>query len=89
MYRDNAWTVKGLEQEQRRRVSCQELEGLQMTVLLVGGEKSPARYPEMLNVIEPCFKRRERVTIPDASHGMQRMNPVAFNTAVLQFLFKQ
>jgi pimeloyl-ACP methyl ester carboxylesterase len=37
-------------------------------------------------VIEPCLKNRARVTIPNASHGMNRMNPAAFNSAVAQFL---
>jgi len=57
-----------------------------MPVLLVGGERSPARNGEILNVIEPCLKKRGRVTIPNASHAMNRMNPAAFNQAVLQFL---
>jgi pimeloyl-ACP methyl ester carboxylesterase len=30
----------------------------------------------------------ERVTIPNASHGMHRMNPAAFNSSVAQFLSK-
>jgi pimeloyl-ACP methyl ester carboxylesterase len=86
IYRDNAWTIKGTEQEQRRAVSCQELGALGMPVLLVGGERSPARYGEILSVIEPCLKKRERVTIPNASHGMYRMNPSAFNASVAQFI---
>jgi pimeloyl-ACP methyl ester carboxylesterase len=86
IYRDNAWTIKGTEQEQRRAVSCQELGALGMPVLLVGGERSPARYGEILSVIEPCLKKQERVTIPNASHGMYRMNPSAFNASVAQFI---
>jgi pimeloyl-ACP methyl ester carboxylesterase len=84
--RDNAWTIKGMEEEQRRPVSCGDLKGLNMPVLLVGGEKSPPRYGEILTVIEPCLKNRARVTIPNASHGMNRINPAAFNNAVAQFL---
>jgi pimeloyl-ACP methyl ester carboxylesterase len=64
------------------------LEALNMPVLLVGGEKSPARYGQVLTVIEPCLKQRERVTIPNASHGMHRMNPDAFNSFVAEFLSK-
>ena len=88
MFRDNAWTVKGMEEEHRRPVSCQELGSLDMPILLVGGETSPARYGELINVIEPCLRQRERVTIRAASHGMHRMNPAAFNSAVMQFLSK-
>jgi esterase len=86
IFRDNAWTIKGMEEEQRRPVNCRELEALNMPVLLVGGEKSPARYGQVLTVIEPCLKQKERITIPSASHGMHRMNPAAFNRAVAQFL---
>jgi pimeloyl-ACP methyl ester carboxylesterase len=88
IFRDNAWTIKGMEEEERPRVNCRELEALNMPVLLVGGEKSPARYGQILTVIEPCLKQRERVTIPNASHGMHRMNPAAFNSSIAQFLSK-
>jgi pimeloyl-ACP methyl ester carboxylesterase len=88
IFRDNAWTIKGMEEEERRPVNCRELEALNMPVLLVGGEKSPARYGQILTVIEPCLKQRERVTIPNASHGMHRMNPAAFNSSVAEFLSK-
>jgi pimeloyl-ACP methyl ester carboxylesterase len=84
--RDNAWTIKGMEEEQRRRVTCAELEGLKAPVLLVGGELSPPSFGAVLNVTEPCFKNRVRVTIPNASHAMNRINPAAFNSAVAQFL---
>ena len=30
------------------------------------------------SVIEPCLKQRERVIIPNASHGMHRLNPATF-----------
>jgi pimeloyl-ACP methyl ester carboxylesterase len=88
IFRDNAWTVKGMEEEQRRPVSCRELEILNMPVLLIGGEKSPARYGQVLTVIEPCFKHGQRVTVPNASHGMHRMNPEAFNSFVTEFVSK-
>ena len=40
MFRDNAWTVKGTEGEQRRPLSCREFGSLNKPVLLVVGEKS-------------------------------------------------
>ena len=84
--RDNAWTIKGMEEEQRRAITCAELRRLEMPVLLVGGEKSSPRYGAILNVIEPCLKNRARVTIPNASHGMNWINPTAFNNAIAGFL---
>src|SRR5262245_60641638 len=86
MPRDNAWTIKGMEEEQNRPVTCAELESLKMPVLLVGGEISPPAYGARLNVIEPCLKNRMRVTLPNANHAMHRINPAAFNSAVTQFL---
>ncbi len=86
MFRDNAWTVKGMEEEQRRPLSCREFGILNKPVLLIGGEKSPTRYGQVLDVVEPCLKQARRVTIANASHGMHRMNPAAFNSAVMQFL---
>lgn len=84
--RDNAWTVKGLETEQRRPLGCREFVNLNKPVLLVGGERSPARNGQVLNVIESCLKQGKRITIANASHGMHRMNPAAFNSAVMYFL---
>jgi esterase len=84
--RDNAWTIKGMEEEQVRPVTCGELRRLNVPVLLVGGEKSPPAFGAILNTIEPCLERRARITIPNASHTMNRINPDAFNGAVAQFL---
>jgi len=84
--RDNAWTIKGTDKDQRRPVSCAQLGQLKIPVLLLNGDKSPTRFGAILNVIEPCIKNRVRVTIPNASHGLNRENPAAFNSAVIQFL---
>ena len=82
--RDNAWTI--MQEDSRRSVTYEELGRLNMPVLIVGGEKSPASFGAILNVIEPCLKNPVRVTIPNASHTMNRINPTAFKSAVVQFL---
>jgi len=87
--RDNAWTFKSGMDEQRRAVTCGELAGLKMPVLLVGGELSPPALGAIFNLIEPCLKNRMRVTIPLASHEMNLNNPAAFNRAVARFLSMQ
>ena len=84
--RDNAWIIKGMEEERRRSLTCGQLETVKLPILLVGGEISPPFYGAFLNVIEPCLKYRTRVTIPNASHSMNRMNPADFNSAVARFL---
>jgi hypothetical protein len=53
---------------------------------MTGNGFSPPFYGAFLNVIEPCLKYRTRVTIPNASHPMNRMNPADFNSAVARFL---
>jgi hypothetical protein len=79
--RDNAWIIKGMEEEQRRRLSCRELGSLNMPVLLIGGEKSPARYGEILAVIEPCLKQGERVT---ALEGCRKTTAIGAQEPVSQ-----
>jgi pimeloyl-ACP methyl ester carboxylesterase len=38
---------------------------------------------------QPCLKSQQKVTISNASHGMNRKNPEAFNAAEIDFLTKQ
>jgi pimeloyl-ACP methyl ester carboxylesterase len=57
--------------------------------LLVGGDVSPQIFPLMLNGLQPCLARVERITITKASHGVYQDNPADFNREVLGFLKRQ
>jgi len=57
-------------------------------VKAIGGEKSPPRFGKILNALQLCLTRAERVTISNASHQMPRQNPKAFSDAVATFISK-
>jgi pimeloyl-ACP methyl ester carboxylesterase len=68
-------------------LTCGDIAGLRMPILLVGGEHSPKRYRAMFDAMRACNSAIPApVTIPRAAHAMNRDNPGAFNAAVLRFL---
>jgi pimeloyl-ACP methyl ester carboxylesterase len=72
--------------EDRPKLTCEEIGKFNFPILLVNGEKSPKRYPEMFAAMRQCSKVPEPVVIPKAAHGMQRQNAEAFNLAVKDFV---
>jgi pimeloyl-ACP methyl ester carboxylesterase len=86
MSRDNAWTL--LAPPEVSPVTCDDVAGLKMPVLLMRGEKT---NPQMRNVVDAtykCLPSAERVTIPDAGHPMHLDNPAAFRVELVKFLSK-
>jgi esterase len=81
---DNIGTA--LKTEGRPPTTCAELTTLNFPVLLMNGERSPARYPAMYAAMRRCRDFPVPVVIPGAAHNMHRDNPAAFNSAVLKFL---
>ena len=86
VWRDNAWSLKSLEADAKEPFTCADASKINLPVLLVSGEKSPPVFGLMLNALQPCFPRQERVTISNASHIMHRSHSQAFNAAVFGFL---
>ncbi|MGH9577443.1 MAG: alpha/beta fold hydrolase, partial [Terriglobales bacterium] len=86
VWRDNAWSLKNLEADAKEPFTCADASKINLPVLLVSGEKSPPVFGLMLNALQPCFPRQERVTISNASHIMHRTHSQAFNVAVFGFL---
>jgi len=84
--RDNAWTLKGEFSGRPEPFDCADAGQIKVPVLLVGADRSPAVFGRVMDVLAPCLKQLQRVTIPNASHMMVRTNPSAFNEAVLGFL---
>ena len=84
--RDNAWTLKGEQGSKPEPFDCADAGQIKVPVLLVGGDRSPALFGRVMDVLASCLKQSQRVTIPNASHMMVRTNPSAFNDAVLGFL---
>lgn len=84
--RDNAWTL--ITRESGKPVTCADLGGLKMPVLLLQGEKTPRRYASIVDATQKCLPSAERATIPDAGHAMHAMNPAGFEKMLVQFLSK-
>ena len=87
--RDNAWSLKSLVTDAQYKFNCTDANKIDALVLLVTGDKSPRFYGMMHAALQPCLKIQQKVTISNASHGMNRENPEAFNAAVIDFLTKQ
>jgi esterase len=84
--RDNAWTL--IARESGKPVTCADLGGLKMPVLLLQGEKTVRRYAMIVDATHKCLPSAERATIPDAGHAMHAMNPAGFEKMLVQFLSK-
>src|SRR5688572_29294301 len=82
--RDNAWTL--IAGGSDNPVTCADVGGLKMPVLLLQGEKTPRRYAMIVDATQKCLPSAERATIADAAHGMHLMNPAAFEKTLVQFL---
>ncbi len=87
--RDNARTLLGQVNEQRKPYSRSEAEGIRIRTLLAGGDQSQPQFGVILDALEKAMPNATRVTIPKAAHSVQADNPAAFNAAVLNFLEKR
>lgn len=83
--RDNAWTIAG-QLSDSAIISCADVAGLKVPVLLVGGEKTTPDNRNDLDAAHKCMPSAKRVTIPNAGHVMHRQNSAAFDAALLEFL---
>ena len=86
--RDNAWSLKSLVTDAQDEFNSTDAKKIGAPVLLVTGDRSPRFYGMMHAALQSCLKRQQKVTISNASHGMYRENPEAFNAAVIDFLTK-
>lgn len=59
------------------------------TLLTGGGARSTPFFGNVLDVLERCLPRVERVVIPDAAHNVPGDNPAAFRDTVRAFLGRQ
>jgi pimeloyl-ACP methyl ester carboxylesterase len=87
--RDNVHTLKPAWANPAERFTCDDARKIATPTLLVGGDVSPRIFPLMLNGLQPCLARVERITITKASHGVYQDNPADFNREVLGFLKRQ
>lgn len=86
--RDNAWTLAAAEADSSTWApfTCEDAKRLNVPVLLLGGESSPANFGAALDKVQPCLARAERRMIKKSSHSMPRMNADGFNAEVMSFI---
>ena len=87
--RDNVHTLKRTLTAAAEPFTCDEARKIAVPTLLVGGDASPRIFPLMLNGLQPCLARVDRIAIAKASHGVYQDNPADFNREVLGFLKRQ
>lgn len=86
MVRDNAPTLLSQAHEADTSYSPQLFSAIRCPVLLLGGQQSPPRYRQIMDVLQDHIGHASRDTIALASHGMNLANPKSFNRKVLEFL---
>ena len=69
-------------------VSCDDLKKINTPVLLLQGDRSPLFFIKIIDELDRCLSNKERVTLPNASHGLEYENPAEFNKIVLGFIDK-
>ena len=94
------WASRSEESRQRARdnartliaggagnpVTCADVAGLKMPVLLMQGEKTPRRFASIVDATHKCLPSAQRATIPDAGHAIHFGNPAAFEAVLVKFL---
>jgi esterase len=86
MHRDNAGTLLGQIDEQRRPFSRADMEAIRAPTLLIGSRACAPPFARVLDAMGRCIGDVARVAIPDTTHGMSQDDPEAFNRVVLGFL---
>jgi pimeloyl-ACP methyl ester carboxylesterase len=86
--RDNAYTLIGQIKDKRAPITKADAVAIRMPTLLIGGEKTPPPFPQILDVLDRVLPNCQRVTIREASHMMNVEQPEQFNAAVLDFLVR-
>jgi pimeloyl-ACP methyl ester carboxylesterase len=68
--------------------TCDDVRKFDFPVLLMTGDRSPKKFEFFYNEMRKCREFPATVVIPNAAHGMQRLNPEVFNQVTLEFLSK-
>lgn len=84
--RDNVRTLIGQADDASGQVGDALLAELELPLLLIGGEKSPPPYPDVIARIAACVPGAAVAQIPGASHSMNAEHPAAFNRVLLDFI---
>ena len=69
-------------------ISCDELKKIKTPVLVMTGEKTHSFFSVINEELSKCLTNKEKVILPNATHGLEMENPVDFNRIVLEFIDK-
>jgi esterase len=78
LLRENAWTLTSMPRDLDTAFTCSNAGAIDVPVLLVTGDRSPARYRSMHSALQNCLPESSQVTIADSGHMMIRSNPTEF-----------
>nr|WP_283771022.1 alpha/beta hydrolase [Roseococcus pinisoli] len=84
--RDNARTLLGQMNEQRKPYSRAAAEAVRAPTLLIRGEISEPQFGRIVEALAKHMPDTQRAVVPQATHGLNHDNPEAFNREVLAFL---
>lgn len=84
--RDNAATLIGQVNEERRPFSRSGSESIRAPTLLIGGEATKGALPMVLHALAAAIPGARSVMIPNATHVMFDQAPQRFSEIVLDFL---
>jgi pimeloyl-ACP methyl ester carboxylesterase len=83
---DNANTLLGQVNEQRRPYSRADAEAIRVPTLFVGGGDTPGSLPIILRALAAHIPGARIAMIPNTTHSMFVQNPARFSAVVLDFL---
>lgn len=83
---DNGRTLAPLFAAPPVMISCEQLRAVKVPTLIVRGERTPAVFSTITEMVNDCIVGSKVAIIPKASHTMSYDNPPEFNRAVLNFL---
>jgi len=69
-------------------VSCDNLKKIKTPVLIMTGQNTLLLFKTINEELNKCLINREKVMLPNATHGLEVENPVDFNKIVLAFIDK-
>lgn len=84
MFLANIYSALG--DKDRPITTCADVKKFDFPVLLMTADKSPKKFEFMYIEMRKCREFPATVVIPNAAHGMQRLNPDVFNKVTLEFL---
>lgn len=84
--RDNAHTLIGQVNEQRKPFTRAEAAAIRTPTLFIGGAKTPGMLPVVLRALAATVPGAEMKLIPETTHVMFDQAPVAYTEIVLDFL---